>query len=136
MKEVGEQLRVEYAKELNQHGPTSPFLDFEYYTNWRDYSWTDKASTVEVGEGLFRMRKVAIDTLMRFGMRTIVWKLYLFEVTLISTKRCALSTTKRSARFSRRLLAIILVLILCILTKSCIAEQLYYLNSAGQSNAS
>ena len=52
MKEVGERLIVEYGKELNQDGSTSPFLDFEYYTNWRSYAWTDKTFTVAVGEGL------------------------------------------------------------------------------------
>ena len=54
MDEVGERYRKEYKIEFDKHGKTSPFLDFEYYTNWRSYAWTDKNFTVAVGTGLFR----------------------------------------------------------------------------------
>lgn len=54
MEEVGERYKKEYQIEFNKHGKTSPFLDFEYYTNWRSYAWTDKNFTVAVGTGLFR----------------------------------------------------------------------------------
>ncbi len=53
MTEIGERFRTEYEKERSAHGDTSPFLDFEYYTNWRPYAWADKDFTVAVGEGLF-----------------------------------------------------------------------------------
>lgn len=51
--EVGERYKKEYDLEFAKHGKTSPFLDFEYYTNWRSYAWTDKNFTVAVGTGLF-----------------------------------------------------------------------------------
>ena len=51
--EVGERYKKEYAIEFKKYGKKSPFLDFEYYTNWRNYAWTDKNFTVAVGEGLF-----------------------------------------------------------------------------------
>lgn len=53
LREVGDRFLVEYKKEHAQYGDTSPFLDFEYYTNWRSYAWTEKNFTVAVGEGLF-----------------------------------------------------------------------------------
>lgn len=53
LNELGEEYRKQYAIEFKQHGKTSPFLDFEYYTNWRSYAWTDKNFTVAVGTGLF-----------------------------------------------------------------------------------
>lgn len=53
MNEIGERYRIEYKKEHAKYGDNSPFLDFEYYTNWRSYAWTDKNYTVAVGEGLF-----------------------------------------------------------------------------------
>lgn len=52
--EVGERYKTEYKIEFDKHGKSSPFLDFEYYTNWRNYAWTDKNFTVAVGTGLFR----------------------------------------------------------------------------------
>lgn len=51
--EVGERFKKEYDLEFAKHGKSSPFLDFEYYTNWRSYAWTDKNFTVAVGTGLF-----------------------------------------------------------------------------------
>lgn len=53
MDEVGERYRKEYTIEKDKHGTSSPFLDFEYYTNWRRYAWTDKNFTVALGTGLF-----------------------------------------------------------------------------------
>lgn len=53
LQEVGERFVKDYQKEFAQYGSTSPFLDFEYYTNWRSYAWTDKNFTIAVGEGLF-----------------------------------------------------------------------------------
>lgn len=52
--EVGLEYQKQYKIELDQHGKSSPFLDFEYYTNWRAFAWTDKNFTVAVGTGLFR----------------------------------------------------------------------------------
>lgn len=52
--EVGERFKKEYEIEYKKYGRKSPFLDFEYYTNWRPYAWTDKNFTVAVGTGLFR----------------------------------------------------------------------------------
>lgn len=43
----------EYKIEFEKFGKTSPFLDFEYYTNWRAYAWTDKNFIVALGAGLF-----------------------------------------------------------------------------------
>ena len=54
MDEIGHEYRKQYEIELKQHGKSSPFLDFEYYTNWRSYAWSDKNFTVAVGTGLFR----------------------------------------------------------------------------------
>lgn len=54
MDEVGDRYRKEYAIEKGKYGISSPFLDFEYYTNWRRYAWTDKNFTVAVGAGLFK----------------------------------------------------------------------------------
>lgn len=51
--EVGERYKKEYDIEFAREGKSSPFLDFEYYTNWRNYAWTDKNFTVAVGSGLF-----------------------------------------------------------------------------------
>lgn len=51
--EVGNRFLREYALEKAKYGKTSPFLDFEYYTNWRSYAWTDKNFTIALGEGLF-----------------------------------------------------------------------------------
>lgn len=53
MKEVGHEYRKQYKIERDSQGASSPFLDFEYYTNWRSYAWTDKNFTVAVGTGLF-----------------------------------------------------------------------------------
>lgn len=53
MDEMGERYRKEYTIEKEKHGSTSPFLDFEYYTNWRGYAWTEKNFTVALGTGLF-----------------------------------------------------------------------------------
>lgn len=54
MDEVGDRYRKEYALEKGKYGLSSPFLDFEYYTNWRRYAWTDKNFTVALGTGLFK----------------------------------------------------------------------------------
>lgn len=54
MDEVGERYRKEYEIEKSKYGVSSPFLDFEYYTNWRGYAWTDKNFTIALGSGLFR----------------------------------------------------------------------------------
>lgn len=43
----------EYKIEFDKFGKTSPFLDFEYYTNWRPYAWTDNKYVVALGAGLF-----------------------------------------------------------------------------------
>ncbi len=51
--EVGNRFIREYHLERSKYGDSSPFLDFEYYTNWRSFAWTDKNFTVAVGEGLF-----------------------------------------------------------------------------------
>lgn len=51
--EVGERYRKEYAIEKQKHGTSSPFLDFEYYTNWRRYAWTEKNFSIALGAGLF-----------------------------------------------------------------------------------
>lgn len=51
--EVGNEYLKQYKIEFDKHGKSSPFLDFEYYTNWRPYAWTDKNFTVAVGTGLF-----------------------------------------------------------------------------------
>lgn len=51
--EVGERYKKEYEIEFKKYGKKSPFLDFEYYTNWRSYAWTDRNFTVAVGTGLF-----------------------------------------------------------------------------------
>ncbi|KAI0558802.1 hypothetical protein FGB62_186g018 [Gracilaria domingensis] len=42
-----------YKAEHAQYGDSSPFLDFEYYTNWRPHAWTEKNFTVALGTGLF-----------------------------------------------------------------------------------
>lgn len=52
--DVGLEYQKQYKIEFDKYGKTSPFLDFEYYTNWRPYAWTDKNFTVAVGTGLFR----------------------------------------------------------------------------------
>lgn len=52
--EVGNEFRKQYKIEKDKEGADSPFLDFEYYTNWRSYAWTDKNFTIAVGTGLFR----------------------------------------------------------------------------------
>ena len=54
MNEVGEQYRKEFEIEKGKYGMSSPFLDFEYYTNWRRYAWTDKNFTIAVGTALFK----------------------------------------------------------------------------------
>lgn len=54
MEEVGKRYRKEYESEKQKHGTTSPFLDFEYYTNWRGYAWAEKNFTIALGTGLFR----------------------------------------------------------------------------------
>lgn len=51
--EVGNRFKEHYAIEKGKYGSKSPFLDFEYYTNWRPHAWTDKNFTVAVGTGLF-----------------------------------------------------------------------------------
>lgn len=53
VEEVGKMYLFQYEIEHSKYGPTSPFLDFEYYTNWRPYAWTDKNFTVAFGVGLF-----------------------------------------------------------------------------------
>jgi hypothetical protein len=51
--EVGNEFQRQYDIELEKEGPSSPFLDFEYYTNWRDNAWNSRNITVAVGSGLF-----------------------------------------------------------------------------------
>ena len=51
--EVGNKFKEHYEIEKGKYGLKSPFLDFEYYTNWRPHAWTDKNFTVAVGTGLF-----------------------------------------------------------------------------------
>eukprot|EP00178_Gracilaria_changii_P021195 TRINITY_DN63089_c0_g1_i1.p1 TRINITY_DN63089_c0_g1~~TRINITY_DN63089_c0_g1_i1.p1 ORF type:complete len:1081 (+),score=176.54 TRINITY_DN63089_c0_g1_i1:94-3243(+) len=53
MDEIGREYLKQYKIEFDQHGIQSPFLDFEYYTNWRSYAWADKNFTIAVGTGLF-----------------------------------------------------------------------------------
>lgn len=53
LSEIGDRFVIEYKKELEKEGPKSPFLDFEYYTNWRGYAWNDRNITVATGAGLF-----------------------------------------------------------------------------------
>ncbi|KAI0558800.1 hypothetical protein FGB62_186g026 [Gracilaria domingensis] len=53
MDEIGREYLKQYKIEFDKHGITSPFLDFEYYTNWRPYAWDDKNFTIAVGTGLF-----------------------------------------------------------------------------------
>lgn len=51
--DLGELFARDYETEIKTEGKNSPFLDFEYYTNWRSYAWNDKNYTVAVGAGLF-----------------------------------------------------------------------------------
>jgi hypothetical protein len=51
--ELGARFAAEYERELAKEGPKSPFLDFEYYTNWRDWAWNSLNVTVATGAGLF-----------------------------------------------------------------------------------
>jgi Bacterial protein of unknown function (HtrL_YibB) len=53
LEEVAKEYEVEFNKELAAHGPKSPYLDFEYYTNWRENAWNARNFTVAVGAGLF-----------------------------------------------------------------------------------
>lgn len=51
---VGYEFQKEYKREKDKEGADSPFLDFEYYTNWRPNAWTNKNFTIALGTGLFR----------------------------------------------------------------------------------
>jgi hypothetical protein len=51
--EIGKEFRRQHAIELAKEGASSPYLDFEYYMNWRDYAWDSKNFTIAVGAGLF-----------------------------------------------------------------------------------
>lgn len=54
IEEMGNEFKKQYQIEKEKEGNDSPFLDFEYYTNWRSYAWTDKNFTVALGSGLFK----------------------------------------------------------------------------------
>jgi Bacterial protein of unknown function (HtrL_YibB) len=53
LNEIANEYQKQYDIELAKEGANSPFLDFEYYTNWRDYAWNSRNITVAVGGGLF-----------------------------------------------------------------------------------
>jgi Bacterial protein of unknown function (HtrL_YibB) len=53
LEEVANEYEVAYKKELAAEGNKSPFLDFEYYTNWRDHAWNSRNFSIAVGAGLF-----------------------------------------------------------------------------------
>lgn len=55
--DVAAEYLYQYELERETHGNTSPFLDFEYYTNWRSYAWTDRNFTVALGTGLFEHKE-------------------------------------------------------------------------------
>lgn len=53
LKEIAAEYQKQHDLELAKEGTKSPFLDFEYYMNWRNYAWNDRNFTVAVGAGLF-----------------------------------------------------------------------------------